>query len=138
MVERGRIKVFIFIFCCLFFRQEKCLQLLRMKVCNLKRQEAYGTFEGDISIIRASSFTQQLQSLVTPIKPAKPPLSGPAVDPAVPRRQIGPGEGLQSHNGAPPQLLYLKSITRPPISHDSGLGPDPLTVCPPSLQKHQI
>lgn len=80
-----------------------------MKVCNLKRQEAHGTFEGDISIIRASSFTQQLQlpkeqlqSLVTPIKPAKPPLSGPAVDPAVPRRQIGPGEGLQSHNGAPP------------------------------------
>lgn len=78
----------------------------------------------DINIIRASSFAHKpklsphhhpqnsLWSVVTPIKPAKPSLSGQAADLRTPRQQIGLGEGLPPDKGALlPPLLYLKSIT---------------------------
>lgn len=53
-----------------------------------------------------------LWSVVTPIKPAKPSLSGRAADLRTPRQQIGLGEGLQPDKGGSlPLLLYLKSIT---------------------------
>lgn len=79
-----------------------------------------------------------LWSVVTPITPAKPSLSGQAADLRSPRQQIGLGEGLQPDKGGSlPLLIYLKSITlaftfsAPPpcppslVSSDSGLGPAP-------------
>lgn len=53
-----------------------------------------------------------LWSVVTPITPAKPSLSGQAADLRSPRQQIGLGEGLQPDKGGSlPLLIYLKSIT---------------------------
>ncbi|KAM7374680.1 hypothetical protein PAMP_007325 [Pampus punctatissimus] len=79
---------------------------------------------GHINIIRASSFAHKpklsphhhpqnsLWFVVTPIKPAKPSLSGQAADLRTPRQQIGLGEGLQPDKGGfLPLLFYLKSIT---------------------------
>lgn len=104
---------------------------------------------GHINITRASSFAHKpklsphhhpqnsLWSIVTPIKPAKPSLSGQAADLRTPRQQIGLGEGLQPDKGGYlPLLFYLKSITLaftfstppPSVSSDSGLGPAPHRV----------
>lgn len=101
-----------------------------IKICNLKdggsRDKDKGMWKrrGYIIIIRASSFAQRpkpsphqhpqnsLWSVVTPIKPAKPSLSGQAADLQTPRQQIGLGEGLQPDKGLyRPLLLHLKSIT---------------------------
>lgn len=97
---------------------------------------------GHINIIRASSFAHKpklsphhhpqnsLWSVVTPIKPAKPSLSGEAADLRTPRQQIELGEGLQPDKGGSlPLLFYLKSITLAfTFSSDSGLGPAPHRV----------
>lgn len=94
---------------------------------------------GDITIIRASSFANKpklsphhhpqnsLWSVVAPIKPAKPSLSGHAADLRTPHQQIGLGEGLPPDKGGSlPLLLYLKSIT---LAFTFSAPPPPSSPC---------
>lgn len=134
-----------------------------IKICNLKDgghgDKDRGIWErrGDIIIIRASSFAHKpklcphqqpppkeknsLWSVVTPITPAKPSLSGEAADLRTPHQQIGLGEGLGPDKRGPlPLLLYLKSITLaftfsappPPPTTTTHLPPSPAFLPPSS------
>lgn len=134
-----------------------------IKICNLKDgghgDKDRGIWErrGDIIIIRASSFAHKpklcphqqpppkekknsLWSVVTPITPAKPSLSGEAADLRTPHQQIGLGEGLgPDKRGAPPPSSLFEinhtgfHIQCPPHHHQQ----QPPTFPPPLLSSLQ-